>query len=183
VIHFDYLGRLLLVMTCLWFYFTFAEYLTAYYGGEPSHMAVFWAKITGRFAPLFWTMVVCCFVVPMAILCRTKTRNVAGTVVASITITLGMWLERYTIVVPTLVNPRLPYERGIYVPTWIEWSMLAGCTAMFILLYVLFTKVFPIISIWEIEEGMEEGPKETSRRIQSYLPRPGEPRGAAETTP
>ena len=106
-VHFDYLGRLLLVMTLLWFYFTFAEHLTAYYGGEPAHMAVLQEKVVGRYAPLFWTMFVCCFIIPMALLSRKATRNVTGTVIASITITLGMWLERFTIVVPTLVNPRM----------------------------------------------------------------------------
>jgi Ni/Fe-hydrogenase subunit HybB-like protein len=169
-VHFDYLGRLLLVMTLLWFYFTFAEHLTAYYGGEPAHMAVLADKVIGRYAPLFWIMMVFCFVIPMALLTRAKTRTVTGTVIASITITIGMWIERFTIVVPTLVNPRMAYERGIYSPSWVEWSMLAGCVAMFILLYVLFTKVFPIVSIWEVRQGMEEGPVETNERILSYLP-------------
>ncbi len=171
-VHFDYLGRLLLVMTALWFYFTFAEHLTAYYGGEPAHMAVLMEKVTGRYAPMFWTMVVCCFIIPMALLTRSKTRNVKGTVIASITITIGMWLERFTIVVPTLVNPRLPYQRGLYTPSWVEWSMLAGCMAMFILMYVLFTKIFPIISIWEVKEGIEEGSDDTYDRVVSYLPGP-----------
>ncbi|NQU47343.1 MAG: polysulfide reductase NrfD [Planctomycetes bacterium] len=171
-IHFDYLGRLLLVMTVLWFYFTFAEHLTAFYGGEPAHMAVLMEKVSGRYAPLFWTMVVCCFIIPMVILSRAKTRNVKGTVVASITITIGMWLERFTIVVPTLVNPRLPYDRGIYAPSWVEWSMLAGCMAMFILMYVLFTKIFPIVSVWEVKEGIEEGAETTYDRLVTYLPGP-----------
>ncbi|MHC4078072.1 MAG: NrfD/PsrC family molybdoenzyme membrane anchor subunit [Planctomycetota bacterium] len=169
-VHFDYLGRLLLVMTLLWFYFTFAEHLTAFYGNEPAHMAVLEAKMFGRYWPLFWAMVLCCFVIPMCILTRGKTRTIKGTVTASAFITIGMWLERYTIVVPTLVNPRLPYERGIYAPTWIEWWITAGSFSMFILLYMLFTKLFPIISIWEIKEGMDEGHKETHERVLSYLP-------------
>ncbi len=169
-IHFDYLGRLLVVMTLLWAYFTVAEHLTAYYGGEPSHMAVLTAKLSGGYAPYFWAMVLCCFVVPMAILSRTKTRTITGTVVASIFITIGMWLERFTIVVPTLVNPRLPYARGLYHPTWVEWSILAGCMSLFILMYVLFTKVFPIISIWEMKEGIEHSAEETRERLISYLP-------------
>ena len=170
-VHFNYLGQLLLVMTLIWFYFTFAEHLTAFYGGEPAHMMVFWEKISGRYAPFFWTMVLCCFVIPMSILCRAKTRTVKGTVIASLAITIGMWLERFTIVVPTLVNPRLPYQRGVYHPTWVEWSALAGCLAAFILLYVLFTKLFPIVAIWEVKEGIEEAPKHVSDRLASYVPR------------
>jgi Ni/Fe-hydrogenase subunit HybB-like protein len=173
-IHFNYLGVLLLVMALLWFYFTFSEYLVTFYGGEPVHMAVWWAKISGPFALAFWTMVVCCFVIPVAILANRRTRTVKGTVVASIAVTIGMWLERWTIVVPSLSNPRLPGAEGYYFPTWVEWSIFAASAAMFALLYMIFTKLFPIVSIWEIREGREEAVSEVVERVKSYLPSPTE---------
>ncbi|RMG55555.1 MAG: polysulfide reductase [Acidobacteria bacterium] len=169
-VHFNHLGVLLLVMTLLWLYFTFAEHLTSYYGAEPAHMRVFWTKVTGRYAPAFWTMVVCCFIIPFSLLSRRRTRTITGTVIASVAVIIGMWLERFTIVVPTLVNPRLPYERGLYSPTWVEVAITVGCFAMFILLYVIFTKLFPIISIWEVREGRERALQETAERIKTYLP-------------
>jgi molybdopterin-containing oxidoreductase family membrane subunit len=169
-VHFNNLGILLLVMTLLWFYFTFAEHLTSYYGSEPAHMMVFWERISGRYALEFWSMAVFCFAIPLSILCRRKTRTITGTVIASVSVSIGMWLERFTIVVPTLINPRLPYERGTYAPSWVEVSLMAGCFAMFILLYVVFTKLFPIVSIWEVREGRHKAVEETERRIRSYLP-------------
>lgn len=169
-IHFNYLGILLLVMTLLWFYFTFAEYITVLYGGEPLHMTIFWSKFTGRFAPYFWGMFVFCFVIPLPILALRRTRTPIGTLVASISIIIGMWLERFVIVVPTLTNPRLPNELIIYSPTYIEWSILAGCVSFFVLLYMIFTKVFPIVSIWEIREGREKSMAEVQDRIRTYLP-------------
>lgn len=169
-VHFNNLGLLLLVMSLLWFYFTFTENLTSFYGAEPAHMAVFYAKLIGPYAPYFWTMIFCCFVLPVMILSRRKTRTIKGTLIASIAVTVGMWLERYTIVLPTLMNPRLPYERGFYTPTWIELAITAGCFATFILLYVLFVKIFPIVSIWEIKEGKEISVDETVSRVKSYLP-------------
>ncbi len=169
-IHFNYLGILLLVMTLLWFYFTFCEYLTVFYGSEPLEMQIFRSKVTGPYAFYFWTMVVCCFVIPFVILANRKTRTVTGTVVASAAITIGMWLERFTIVVPSLVNPRLPYARGTYLPTLVELAITAGCFAAFILLYMTFTKIFPIVSIWEIEEGRETSLKEVHERVKGYLP-------------
>jgi molybdopterin-containing oxidoreductase family membrane subunit len=81
-----------------------------------------------------------------------------------------MWLERFTIVVPSLSNPRLPVEMHMYHPSWVEWSLMAGCFAAFILLYMLFTKLFPIVSIWEIREGRAVAVSETVERIQTYLP-------------
>jgi molybdopterin-containing oxidoreductase family membrane subunit len=169
-VHFNNLGILLLVMTLLWFYFTFTEYLTAYYGGEPIHMTIFWSKFTGRFAPYFWGMSLFCFVIPLPILSFKKTRTPVGTLIASISVIIGMWLERYIIVVPTLTNPRLPNEAVLYFPSWIEWSIFAGCVSFFILLYMIFTKIFPIVSIWEVREGREKSMADVQERIKTYLP-------------
>lgn len=170
-VHFNNLGLLLLAMCFLWLYFTGAEFLTTFYGNEPAHMEIFWMKFTGPFAPHFWTMVLTCFVIPVAILCNRKTRTIAGTVIASISVNIGMYLERFIIVVPSLSQPRLPHSEDIvYSPTWIEWSILAGCFAAFILLYVLFTKLFPIVSIWEVQEGRERSIAEVTERLKTYLP-------------
>ncbi len=169
-IHFNHLGLLLLVMALLWFYFTFAEYLTTFYGGEPSHLAVFYSKVTGRFAPVFWTMFVTCFVIPASLLSRARTRSVTGTVIASISVIIGMWLERYTIVVPTLSHPRLPWAEGFYTPTWVEVGITLGFGATFLFLYTLFTRFFPIVSIWEVWEGRERALPDAVARIRSYMP-------------
>ncbi len=177
IIHFNNLGILLLVMALLWFYFTFAEFLTTYYGAEPSHMEVFLSKTEGEFAPYFWTMFVTCFVIPFSLLANGRTRKtVWGTVVASISVEIGMWLERFLIVIPSLSHPRLPMEAPVYNASWVEWSLLAGFVAMFVLLYAVFTKLFPIVSIWEIHEGRELSVAEVSERVESYLP------GAAESS-
>jgi molybdopterin-containing oxidoreductase family membrane subunit len=169
-IHFRYLGYLLLVMTLLWFYLTFAEYLTGYYGNEPEEMKVFWSKFTGPFWPTFWAMVAFNFVVPMILLVRLQHHAVGKTVAASSFIVVGMWLERFNIIVPTLSNPRLPFPATVYWPTWIEWGETVGSFGLFILFYVLFVKFFPIISIWEVREGREVGLREVEDRLRTYLP-------------
>jgi molybdopterin-containing oxidoreductase family membrane subunit len=176
-IHFRYLGQLLLIMSLLWFYFTFAEYLTGYYGAEPEEMKIFWSKFSGPFWPFFWAMVLCNLFIPLACLVRLGRRTVGKVLAASLSIIVGMWLERFIIVVPTLSNPRLPFPQTIYLPTWVELGEFAGSLALFALFYLLFTKVFPIISIWEIREGREEGVKEVEERVKSYLP--DEVKGAA----
>jgi molybdopterin-containing oxidoreductase family membrane subunit len=158
-IHFNNLGLLMMTMSLLWFYFTFAEFLTTFYGAEPAHLEVFYSKLSGEFAPLFWTMFTCCFAIPFGILAFKRGRTVAGTVVASVFVNIGMWLERYMIVVPSLSRPRLPYPFGEYFPSWVEISITLGCFAALILFYVLFSKIFPIISIWELKEGAEEEAK------------------------
>jgi Ni/Fe-hydrogenase subunit HybB-like protein len=167
-VHFDYLGRLLLVLSLMWFYFTFAEYLTAFYGGEPGEMRTFWAKLTGPFAIPFWLMVLGCFVIPLALMSRRATRTPRGTMIAGIAVVIGMWLERYNIVVPTSVNPRWELESiGQYFPSWIELSIMAATFSGFVLLYMLATKVVPIVSIWEIKEG-REAVHEMAARVAGY---------------
>ena len=172
LIHFKNLSILLLIMSIVWFYFTFSDYLTVFYGREPNEMRVFWYKFSGKFAPFFWTMVFCNFVLPMILLSNKKLRTIPGILIASISVIIGMWLERLVIVVPSLANPRLAYPTGIYIPTLTEWSVFAGGIATFILGFMVFARFFPVISIWEIEEGRRESAKVVAERITSYMPDP-----------
>jgi molybdopterin-containing oxidoreductase family membrane subunit len=171
-IHFSYLSILLLIMSLLWFYFTFSEYLTGYFGHEPYEMKVFWYKFAGEYAPYFWTMIFCNFLFPLIILSNKRTRKIPGILAASCGVVVGMWLERLIIVVPSLTNPRLPYPQGVYIPSLTEWSLFAGALSVFVLGFVLFAKFFPVISIWEVREGRERAVREVTERIESYLPTP-----------
>jgi len=170
LIHFRYLGTLLLIMSLLWFYFTFSEYLTGVFAGEPHEMDVILYKFTGPYAIFFWGMVLLNFIIPVIILAFKKFKTIKGILFASISVVIGMWLERLNIVVPSLANPRLEIGTGIYIPSLTEWSLFVGALAVFVLGYVLFSKFFPVISIWEIEEGRKEGLEEVEKRIKSYLP-------------
>ena len=154
--HFNYLGKFLAALAIAWFYFTFAEVLTTIYGSEPAHLAVFFAKFREEFSWVFFAMFFFCFLLPLPILAWRRTRTIFGVTLAGISINLGMWLERYTVIVPSLSRPRLPYEWGVYSPTWIEWSVTAACFAGIILLYTLFAKLFPVVSIWELQEEAPE---------------------------
>jgi len=162
-LHFDNLGKLLLLMSILWAYFVFNERLTVWYGNEPSEMAVFFSTQRGDYAPLYWTMVICNFVLPMAILTNPKTRTILGCSIASFGVVIGMWLERFLIIVPSLTHKQLPYSWGTYQPTPVELAIMAATFAGMVLLYTLFAKFVPIISIWEMKAGLP------SRMDQSVL--------------
>ena len=149
--HFNNLSKLLLLMSLLWFYFTFAEYQTTWYGNEPNEMAVFASKIRGPYSPFFWAMVFCNFCVPFVLLGIRRLRNISTAMISSVCVLIGMWLERYLIVAPTLGNPRMIAASGVYAPTWVEISITAATFAGMIVLYLLFAKLFPIISVWEFK--------------------------------
>ena len=167
-IHFKHLGTILLVMSLLWGYFTFSEYLTTYYPQEPHEMKVFWYKFIGPYAVFFWGMVATNLVIPVLLLSFKK--DIKGIFIASVCVSIGMWLERLNIIVPSLVSTRLPYPTGFYVPTLTEVGIFLGGIALFCLGYLLFAKLFPLITVWEIQEGREHGIKEVNDRIRSYLP-------------
>jgi len=155
--HFNNLGKLLLLMSLLWLYFTVAENLTAWYGNEPREMNVFGARVRGNFSPYFWLMVTFNFVVPFVLLGIRRLRSILTIAIASVTVLVGMWLERYLIIVPTLTFGRLSAAWGHYSPSWIEISISVATFAMMAVLYLLFSKLFPIVSVWEFEAHPMEG--------------------------
>jgi Ni/Fe-hydrogenase subunit HybB-like protein len=154
-VHFENLGKLLLLMSLLWTYFVFAERLTVWYGNEASEMAVFRVTQSGSFAPLYWTMVVCNFVIPFPLLALRRARTIAGCVFASCSVLVGMWLERFLIIVPSLGHKYLPYSWGVYRPRPVEIIITISTFAAMMLLYVLFAKLVPIISVWELKVGAQ----------------------------
>lgn len=149
--HFDNMAKLMLTMSLLWFYFTMSEYITIWYGNEPKEMSVFGQRTRGDYAFWFWTMVVVNFVIPVVLLGVKKLRSIRTAVIASVGVLIGMWLERYLIVIPTLVTPRLASATSFYSPSWVELMITVATFAAMILLYMIFARLFPIIAVWEYQ--------------------------------
>jgi molybdopterin-containing oxidoreductase family membrane subunit len=110
------------------------------------------------------------FVLPVALLSRRRTRTIPVILIVSIGVVIGMWLERLIIVVPSLSVPFVDFPSHPYWPSITEISIFAAAVAAFCLGFMIFAKFFPLISVWEIEEGRELAISETSERIASYLP-------------
>jgi len=183
-VHFANLSKLLLVMAAVWFYLTFSEYITGFFSREPSELDVMMYKLTGPYAFPFWLMVFLNFVVPVSLLSRRRTRTIPVILFVSIGVVIGMWLERLIIVVPSLSVTSVDFPSHPYWPSLTEISIFAAAIAAFCLGFMLFAKFFPLISVWEIEEGRELAIRETSERIASYLPDDEEGRSTrAETVP
>jgi len=164
--HFRNLGALLLVLDLVVIYFTLSEYLTAAYGAESQDLLWLKALVTGPYASLFWLMLVGGFIFP-AILLAVR-RTVTGIVLAAVLVSVAMWLERFLIVVPTMMAPQMGSTWNFYAPTWVEWSITAAGVAGFALACAVFSKLFPIVSMWETSEGAAPA---------------GEPKGTEEEVP
>ncbi len=103
-----------------------------------------------------------------------KDRLIGATVTAAAFVLIGMWLERWYIIVPTMTHPYL-IKYAQYRPTLTEISETAGSIALFILLFMVFFKLFPVISIWEVAEGRVIDRQREA--VEMPLPEPSEPTG------
>jgi len=159
------LGYLLAAFTLIMGYFNLQEYAVEGYklqAGVPFHFA---QLMTGEFWPLFWFYILGSIVLPGLIILNPRTRTIGGITAAAILALVGMWIERYLIVVTGFRVPLMPYAPSDYTPTWVEWSILAGAFALFALIITVFAKLFPVISIWEVIE--HRGPEPTPAPVQS----------------
>lgn len=154
---FNNMGLLFVTFALIWGYFTFAEHLTVWYANEPAEMAVFVERVSGDYRGIFWTMVVLNVVIPLGVLAFPAGRRPLTTAIVGFGVLIGMWIERFLIVVGTLRLPRLDFSIGTYQPGWVEWGILVGSFGLFGLLYFLFVQFVPIVSIWEVREGEQPG--------------------------
>jgi molybdopterin-containing oxidoreductase family membrane subunit len=157
---FNSLRKLLITFSLGWIYMMIAEHLTGGYGNMVEEMRVLDDKFSGEYALIFWGMVVLVFVVPLAIFIFRGKSHIGWMVFACIMINIGMWLERYIVIVPTEVSPRLFFENAhdLYRPTWVEGVITLALFAGMALLYAVFTRFFPIIPLWETAESHQAAP-------------------------
>lgn len=152
--HFDQLGKILLAVSLLWGFFFTTETLTVYFVNNPHEAPGLAARTIGQYWYLFVLMIVVNLVIPVSYLSwRPLRRWIPGFLVVSILINVGMYIERFLIIVPSLAHAGPPFSWGSYVPSWIEVSITVGSFAGFALLYAVCAKIFPIIPVWELKEG------------------------------
>ena len=160
--HFKYVGIILLVLAGLYGYFTFSEYLTVWYGSESWELEVIHKLFNIHdFGLMFYFAAIFGILVPILFTGLPFLRSVNTITIASVLAVIGMWMKRYTIVVPTLETPLLPIqdtrpEYLAYHATWVEWSLTLGGVAIFFLFFMLIVKILPIIPVAEISETDEK---------------------------
>lgn len=154
---FNSLRKLLITFTLGWLYMMIAEYLTAGYGNMVEEMRVLDDKFSGTYDILFWGMALLVFVVPLLIFVLRGKNHIGWMVFACVLINIGMWLERFIVIVPTEVSPRVFFENSYasYLPSPVEVLITIALFAGLFLLYSLFTRFFPIIPLWETAENSE----------------------------
>jgi len=153
---FNSLRKLLITFVLGWLYMMIAEHLTIGYSSMTEEMVVLTDKFSGTYAAVFWSMTALVFVVPLLIFLFKGKNHIGWMVFACVLINIGMWMERFIVIIPTEVSPRmLPVMgQGSYLPALPEILITVACFAGLILLYAVFTRFFPIIPIWETAEEL-----------------------------
>lgn len=154
--HIDALGRLLIVVATGWFYFLCMEIIFGIYGRESDEIAVRTLVFTGSQFK-WWTIIfiVTCYFLPVSIwLSKTLRRNLWTMSIACISVNIGMWLERYLIIIPGLANRmNFTFTWNSYVPSVAEWIIIGATFAFVSMLLLLFSRVFPLVPLYDIKEG------------------------------
>jgi molybdopterin-containing oxidoreductase family membrane subunit len=152
--HFDALAKLVLVFCIAWIYFFFNDFFVEWYGGEWAGHELLNFQMHGGLAPYWYTMLFFNILVPLLTLWNKRVRrSPIALFLITIGINIGMYLERFVIIPGFLQRSRMPFNWGEYTPRLPELSIAVGTLALFILLYLLASKVIPLIPVWEVLEG------------------------------
>jgi Ni/Fe-hydrogenase subunit HybB-like protein len=155
--HVENMAKILLLTGMMVGYAYGTEAFIAFYSGNPVDRFVTLNRATGPYAWAYWTMVTCNVLIPQLLWSRrvrTSPWAVFGVAVAA---NVGMWFERFVIIVTSLHRDWLPSSWGFFVPTAVDLMTLAGTFGMFMMLFLLFLRYGPMFAIAEVKSVMPQG--------------------------
>jgi Ni/Fe-hydrogenase subunit HybB-like protein len=151
-LHFDNMGKLLLVISLLWSYAYFVEIQITWYAHEPIEWEVF-SFMADKYT---WPLLLMLFVnslLPIVTMCfKRLRRSIRVMLVVTLLVNVGMFIERFLIIVPSLSHKNMPFVWGTYHPSWVEISINVAILAAFALLFTLFSKCFPMVALTDVRE-------------------------------
>jgi molybdopterin-containing oxidoreductase family membrane subunit len=131
------------------------EFFMAFYSGNPYDKFLVFNRLHGPYAFFYWMLLTCNIFIPQLLWIRSVRTNVAVLFVISLIVNMGMWLERFVIVVMSLHRDFLPSSWGMYYPTRWDWATYTGTIGLFLTLMFLFVRFLPVISIYEMRQLVE----------------------------
>ena len=153
-----------MLLSLLWSYINILELFTGWYSGTSTEYEQLKYKLFGFYAPLYWEMILFCAVAPLLMISKKFRTSFVAMLILSLAINIGMYTERFLIIATTLSRQYLPGYWRVYVPSLVEISILVGSVAMFVTLFLLFVKIFPSVSIYEVKETMDAPKKKDDRQ-------------------
>jgi len=148
----DKIAKLTFAIAMAWNYLNFIEYASIWYSDDHYEKATALQKLTGPYAWVVWGMFLCGTVAPFALAFRKVRRSMSAMLVLSLVFQLAMWLERVQIVSPPLHANHEPWTWNVVWPGTVQLAITAASFGWFTMLFLIFCKVFPSISMYEVKE-------------------------------
>ena len=158
--HMDAIARILIFISLIMASSYLTEILIAWYSGNEYELFTFFHnRITGEYKFMFWAMITCNALIPQLFWSKKIRRNLWAMFTISVIINIGMWYERFNIVVTSLANDYLPSSWTNYTPTLEEIGIFVGTIGLFIAGTLLFFKYIPMMAINELKSVRDSGSK------------------------
>src|SRR6185436_13170243 len=154
--HLQNMAKVMLVTGLIVAYGYSIEAFMAWYGGDRYEGFMIWNRMTGPYAPAYWALLVCNVLTPQLLWFRRVRTSVVVLFVISLIVNVGMWLDRFVIIVTSLHRDYLPSSWGMFQPTFWDWSTYLGTIGLFLTLLFLFVRFLPMISIFEMRTILPE---------------------------
>ncbi len=148
--HLDNSAKVMMATGLIVGYSYILEAFTAWYSGNVYEQAVMWNRMTGPYKVHYWVLIACNVIAPNALWFKRIRSNPVVLFIWSLIVLVGMWLERFVIIVSSLAQDNLPSSWGIFEATRWDWATYLGTIGLFLFLFFLFIRLLPMISIFEV---------------------------------
>jgi molybdopterin-containing oxidoreductase family membrane subunit len=149
--HFDSMAKIMLLTGSMVGYAYSMEFFMAWYSGNKYELFTFVNRAFGPYAWAYWTMVTCNVITPQLFWSKKVRRSIPALFVLSLFVNVGMWFERFVIIVTSIHRDYLPSSWGYFTPTWVDILTFVGSFGLFMTLFLLFVRYVPAIAIAELK--------------------------------
>ena len=163
--HLQNMAKILLATGLIVGYGYMIEIFMAWYSGNTYEKYMIWNRMTGPYWPVFWSLMFCNIVSPQFLWFKKVRSSPLGLWIIAVVVNVGMWLERFVIVITSLHRDFLPSSWGMYYPTRFDWATYIGTIGFFAALFFLFIRFLPMISIFEMRTLVPEA--ETAKETEA----------------
>ncbi|HEX9017363.1 MAG TPA: NrfD/PsrC family molybdoenzyme membrane anchor subunit [Chloroflexota bacterium] len=150
--HMDYMAKVMLATGLIVAYGYAMEGFYAWYAGDTYESYMMFNRMFGPYGWVYWLLILCNVALPQLLWIKKIRLNMVTLFVLSIVVNIGMWLERFVIVVTSLTRDFVPSSWGMYYPTIWDWATYAGTIGLFLSLMFLFIRLLPMISMFELRQ-------------------------------
>jgi molybdopterin-containing oxidoreductase family membrane subunit len=154
--HFDVMAKIMLAAAIIMGLSYATEWFNAWYGGEHADRSLVAFEFAGAYAPMFWALLLCNVIVPQAFWFPSVRASICACFVIAVLINIGMWLERILIIWNTLSHDYSVSMWRLFLPTVWDWITTVGSLGLFALMYLVFVRLLPVVSMHEVRKLVDE---------------------------